>query len=56
LDGWLLGDEAAAADGWFRTGDGMVADEMEQNKMVEAGANRNQPPKKAKSNFDGPIW
>jgi hypothetical protein len=36
LDGWLLGDEAAAADGWFRTGDGMVADEMEQNKMVEA--------------------
>ena len=36
LDGWLLGDEAAAADGWFRTGDGMVVDEMEQNKMVEA--------------------
>jgi hypothetical protein len=36
LDGCLLGDEAAAADGWLRTGDGMVGEEMEQNKVVEA--------------------
>jgi hypothetical protein len=64
LDGCLLGDEAAAADGWLRTGDGMVGEEMERNKMVEAsvkaflkkGANRNRPPKNAKTNFDGPIW
>jgi hypothetical protein len=36
LDDCLLGDEAAAADGWLRTGDGMVGEEMERNKMVEA--------------------